>query len=237
MNTKYIYFFVLLILILLGVWFLIDYFKNKSAMPDNPSRVLTVAATIHPLGDIVKKIGGDKIRVITILPAGASPHTFEPKPSDIKNLQTVEAIFVIGHGLDAWSKKLINSVPSVEAYQVDKGIALGKLSFEHHQEEESSKDAQDYDHEHEEGTDPHYWLSPNNGKIIAENVYETLVGLDPVNQSYYLSRLGLLKDELTSLISEAEQKLSPLTNRNLILFHESFNYLANDFNLRVVGVF
>src|SRR5512145_3554851 len=61
-----------------------------------------VAATIFPLYDIVRQVAGPVADVVLILPPGASPHTFEPTPAGVRALAGAGALFVVGHGLDAW---------------------------------------------------------------------------------------------------------------------------------------
>ena len=73
------------------------------------SEKLKVAASINPIGDIVKQIAGDKAEVIVIVKPGESPHTFAPRPSDMKHLAKTDIFFTVGLGLEYWGDKLIKS--------------------------------------------------------------------------------------------------------------------------------
>ncbi|MBU1038727.1 metal ABC transporter substrate-binding protein [Patescibacteria group bacterium] len=190
------------------------------------NQVLQVVATVYPLADLVKQIGQNRVRVVSLLSPGVSPHTFEIKPSDIKNLQSAQAVFTIGYGLDNWFSQLADGLPVKQVYQVTKGITLKQLAFTHHDQEEGESSA-----------DPHYWLSTVNGRIMAGNIYDILVALDPAGQAYYYKNLQILNNELVKVAADGQEKLSSLSTKDLILFHESFNYLAAEFNLKVVGVF
>ena len=98
LKSKKIIIFLLVILIFLIIsGFLI--LKSKS-LSFSAGEKLKVGATIFPLYDIIKNIGGDKIVAVLILPSGASPHTFEVTPEQIKNLIGAKAIFQIGHQID-----------------------------------------------------------------------------------------------------------------------------------------
>jgi zinc transport system substrate-binding protein len=105
-QSKFIIIAVLAISIILGLVF---FATNSTQAPRAIPQQLKVVATIFPIYDIAKNIAGDKAKVVNILPPGASPHTFEPKPSDILALQDASLIFVIGHGLDDWIVGLANS--------------------------------------------------------------------------------------------------------------------------------
>lgn len=196
--------------------------EEPSAPPVKPR----VAVTIFPLYDITRNIVGDKIDVVEILTAGASPHTFELTPQDIVRLQGVRIIFRIGHGLDDWTKTIAGTLPDAEMVLVDKGINLIYSS---------APDAEH--HAGEEGANPHYWLSISDGGIIAGNIEEEVSRLDPENRGYYKANLEAYLLELNRTRKEIEEKVSKLKNKNIITFHDSWAYYANEFGLNVVGTF
>ncbi len=212
---------------------------------------LKVAATIYPLADIVENIAGDKIEVVNIVPPGASPHTFEVTPSSVKELQGAEIIFAIGDPLDTWTADLLSAVDGTEVLTVDDGIDRHEFQYTHHHEEadheedeheheeaDHEEEEHGHGHEHEDGElDPHYWLSTNNAKIIAGNVAAELSWLDPENAEVYQSNLLAYQAELDQVHEEIESILKSLSSRELIVFHESWNYFADEFDLEIAGVF
>ncbi|MDO8303223.1 MAG: metal ABC transporter substrate-binding protein, partial [Sedimentisphaerales bacterium] len=150
---------------------------KQSLPPANDGGKLRVAATIFPLADIARNIGGDKITVITIMPPGASPHTFEPTFEIIRQANGIKALFTVGCGLDNWAQKVTESLGgTIAVIEVSKGISL------RHFEDGSA--------------DPHYWLSLANGGIIAKNIADSLIGLDPANKEYYLKNLAAYQQVL-----------------------------------------
>ena len=194
---------------------------------------LTVATSIYPLSDIAANIGGEKINVVNILSAGSSPHMFELNPSDVKKISQAKILFSIGHGLDAWTNDVVNSAPDVEIFVVDEGIDLMEFGFEHGDEHED-------EHENSvdgENKDPHYWLSADNAKIMAENVAAKLSLLTPENKEYYEANLAAYVKELDDVKKEITGKLAQIKSRKLIVFHESWNYFAREYDLEIVGVF
>ncbi|MHB8831037.1 MAG: metal ABC transporter substrate-binding protein, partial [Patescibacteria group bacterium] len=105
--------------------------SRNSQVTQSPSDTrLQVAATINPLADLVRQIGGEYVAVSDILPPGASPHTFNPAPEQISSAQNVKLFFAIGHGLDSWLKPIVDSVPSASIVTVDRNIQLRDLPLD-----------------------------------------------------------------------------------------------------------
>ena len=136
---------------------------------------LAVAATIFPLADIARNIGGDYVNVTLIIPPGASEHASDLSPRQLQSLAQAQAIFQIGHGLDtALTARIAAATKTAELVTVDRGISLGEFSL-------SGED----EHDHDSGIDPHYWLTVPNAKLIAQTISQTLQELDPANATHY----------------------------------------------------
>lgn len=175
-----------------------------------------VSATIFPLYDLVKEVAGEKIDVELILPPGASPHTFDLKPGDVKKISGSKALFAIGHNLDNWAIKLAGSLGINNISIVDKNINL-------------SKD--------EEGINPHYFLSIENAIIIVTNIAHTLSSIDQSNSGYYLKNSSEYIRELRDLQEELRGDLRNIQNRKIATFHNAWGYFAKDFGLEVAATF
>lgn len=182
-----------------------------------------VAATIFPLYDIVRTIGGDAVDTTLILPAGASPHTYEPTPSVIKQLQGSSLIFQIGHGLDHWTSSITASIPALQTVTVDTNINL--------------RAATDTDEPESDQFDPHYWMNPMNASIIVDSVAKKLSALVPEHTEDFVLRAEKFKTELKDKDAEWKKELSQITNKNIVTFHDAFMYFADHFGLTVVATF
>ena len=225
---------------------------------DSSDEIHNVAATIFPVADIAANIGGDKVKVDTILAPGASPHTFNPAPSDINKIENAAVVFSIGHDLDSWIVEMSeNFNAELNILTVDAGIDLLEFGEDKHNHDEHSDDDHEDDHsaehdhdEHEEedhdddhghnheGTDPHYWLSASNGAIMAENIANTLIELDPANEDYYLSNLNAFKQEMLELDSEIKGVIANGVEKpEMIVFHDSWAYFADRYGLEVIATF
>ncbi|MFZ6014779.1 MAG: metal ABC transporter substrate-binding protein [Patescibacteria group bacterium] len=232
----------LFVILILGILI----FSNQNQFLDDDSGKLKIAATIFPVADIASNIGGDNVEVKTILKPGASPHTFEVTPSDIKSLQDAKVIFAIGWPLDNWTDDILAVDENVKLVKVDNGIEMHLFMENHHHDEDADhEDHDEYGHEedheaedHEEGAmkDPHYWLSVKNAKIIAGNIADVLIEQDPANKMEYQNNLQNYLNELDELEVDLKNELQGLEKRELIVFHESWNYFAKEYGLKIAGV-
>jgi zinc transport system substrate-binding protein len=220
------------------------------------SQAPDIAATIHPLYDITKQVAGDELTVTRILPPGASPHTFEPAPKDLRNLSDIQRVYAIGQKLDDWASELVDSEELV--LTVDEGINLRAYEEhdmhehdtdadhhhdEHHEDKHEHEDAhndhEDTDHnDHEHGEfDPHYWLSTENAAIIANTIAQDLGELYPESAAVFEQNAAAFTRELQTVKTDLEAELAELSNRNIITLHEAWYYFAEDFNLNLAASF
>jgi ABC-type Zn uptake system ZnuABC Zn-binding protein ZnuA len=184
-----------------------------------------VAATIPPLADIVREVAGSSATVIRILPAGASPHTFEPSPGTARDLTRARTIFAIGHGLDDWVVTLAAASGVSRVVRADAGLKLRPVAHR-----DNSRDGREL-------VDPHYWLSCANAKKIATTVEGELASLFPDQAGAFASRRAIYAARLDSLDAEIRSTLARLPSRDIATFHDAFEYFAADYDLRVVAVF
>jgi len=209
---------IILLTILLTSSFLVVLWFNRHKKEESfPSR-LKIVATIFPLFDIVRSIAGDKAETILILPPGASPHTFELTPGKVKEISGARLVFKIG-GLDDWIDKASENSPYVKKITVEQGIEFLASG------------------EGEKTRDPHYWLAAKNGKIIARNIYEELVSLDPGHKNYYFRNLEDFLSSLDEADQEIKKELADIKNKKIIVFHDAWRYFAAEYGLEIAGVF
>ncbi len=173
---------------------------------------LRVAVTIFPLFDIVREIGGDKVEAVLVLPPGSSPHTFEVSPSQVKNLQEAKLFFAIGGGVDDWSGQILNAVKNIELVDLSADIEL-------------------------DNSDPHYWLSPDKALEMISFIEKKLSQIDSQNSEYYKKNVENFKIELEAKAEEWKKKLSELDKKEIVVFHDAWNYFADYFELDIVAVF
>ena len=214
-----------LLIVLLGL--LHGCSKGPSATESGPS----VAATIFPLCDIARNIAGDKLEIINILPPGSSPHTYSLTPRQVRRLEGVRVVFSVGYGLDDWTDTLLDTLPNLRKVVVDRGIDLMESA------EAGKHEHAGGGHNRHEGANPHYWLSIENGKQIARNIAEEIIGLDAANEGYYRANLGAYLSKLDAAKARSEERISRLPRKDIMTFHNAWIYFAEEFGLEVVGAF
>ncbi len=211
-----------------------------------------VTVSIIPQKYFVEKIAKDKISVNVMVQPGFSPATYEPKTSQMRKLANSEVYFSIGVPFEkAWLEKFKNANKNLLVVDTSEGIEklpMAKHSHdedEHkeshiaHKHEEAHNDKEE-NHEHEEhmheGLDPHIWLDPVLVKIQAKNIYKTLVKIDEANSEFYKANYENFIKELDSLYTQLKEILTPVKNRAFMVFHPSWGYFANRFNLEQIAV-
>lgn len=178
---------------------------------------LRAAATIFPVYDILREVGGPAVEPVLILPPGASPHTFEPRPSSAKAAARSAVLFRIGHGLDDWAVRLAEASGVRRVVAVDAGVRLRRYR--------------------DGSVDPHYWLACENGKAIARSVAAELARLLPSRRAEIDGRLAAYLQRLDAADAEIRRMLSGLPSRAIASLHDGFGYFADAYGLEVAAVF
>ena len=186
---------------------------------------LTVAVSLQPYGNLVKMLGGARVNVVTLLPPGADPHNFEPKPAVIKAFSLAQVYFTDGSGLDKnWLPRFLGANKNVKVVNFAKNIEW--MNADHHEH---------HGHHHEENElDPHIWTSPAQVQRLALNIYEILKNLEPENVAYYTACYQRVQEILRKLDRKLVSTVIglPFNRRSFIVFHPSYGYLAKDYKLK-----
>src|SRR4030042_3702657 len=185
---------------------------------------IKVVATITPLADFARQVGGTKVDVTLLLPAGASPHTYEPTPKTVQEISRAKIFIKIGAGLEFWADKLVSAAArDVVTVTCSEGIALIK--------------GEDHNHGHAlSNVDPHIWLDPVICIKIINKIENAFSRADPSNSSYYKKNASEYISRLTSLDREISEKVRTFRTREYITFHSAWNYFSKRYGLRVAGV-
>jgi zinc transport system substrate-binding protein len=197
---------------------------------------LPVVSSIYPVADMVRQIGGEHVDVTVVLPAGASPHTFEPKPGMLKKFSSAKIFFMIGAGLEFWAEKFIRlSDPNLTTVVLSEGIPLIR-TLDHHDE---------YEHRHSKGgvaisealaANPHIWLDPSIARVMVNTITAVLSDVDREYAGTYQHRSDIYLDELNRLDDQISKTIASFTNKKYVSFHASWVYFARRYGLESVGV-
>ncbi len=184
-----------------------------------------IIVSIYPLKIILSEIVGNKMEINVLLPTGNSPHTFEPKPSDIAKIRNSSLLFYVDDNLDGWAAKL-NTKESIPILKLlDKSLLINLNCCHNHK------------HEHiAENIDPHFWTSPIAVKNILPKLTEYILKIDPDNKDFYYKQQEKFTKELNELINNINLQLASIKNNKIFTYHNSFAYFIRDFNLNFGGV-
>ncbi|MEK7247406.1 MAG: zinc ABC transporter substrate-binding protein [Chloroflexota bacterium] len=180
---------------------------------------LNVVATTVQITALAREVGGDKIDLHGIIPAGADAHEYEPTASDLRAVEGADVILRHGMGLDDWIEDTLGA-GDVEPVTVTEGITVQK----------GEEDGETID-------DPHVWHDPTNDKVIVGNIAEALGAADPDNKSAYDANAAAYKQTLDETRDQVQAIINeiPEENRKLVTNHDAFGYFARAFGLEVVG--
>jgi zinc/manganese transport system substrate-binding protein len=195
---------------------------------------LNVVTTTEDLAAIAREIGGDKITVESMARGYQDPHFVEAKPSFILKLQKADLLIAVGRELEiGWLPPLVTQSrnrkiqPGGDGY-LDASTKARILDIPTGQVTRAEGDV------HPQGN-PHYWLDPENGKIIARAIADKLSQLRPNDRAYFDQRTA----DFTTRVAEAEKRwlaaMAPYKGIKVVTYHRSFPNFAERFGLDVIG--
>lgn len=187
---------------------------------------IPVAATTPVLADLVREVGGNRVSVVSVVPPGADPHTFEPTPGTAKALAQSRLLFANGLGLEPFLPRLQNLLP--------KGARVVKLA-EGVQGLICEEEAQGHpDEEHHHGPcNSHLWLDPIHALGYAERIASELARIDPEGKEVYQANLARFQKEVAK--RDQAFKACHLQGLKVVTQHDAFAYFARRYGLKVVG--
>lgn len=202
--------------------FILSACGNTTQKSEKP--ILTV--TLEPLRYFTEAIAGNNYEVVSMVPKGSSPESYDPTPQQLVNLSKSQAYFRIGYiGFEqAWMKKLEANCPNMKVYNTSKGIDLIRDKGHWHG-----------DHFHEGGVEPHVWNSTQNALIIADNIYQALCELDSTHQEDYQKRLDVLKQTIRQTDANVRTLLEN-ADSTFLIYHPALSYFARDYGLKQVSI-
>ncbi len=189
---------------------------------------IKIVCTTTVISDIVKNVGGDKVSVDYLCRGDQDPHFLEVLPSYMLKLRNADIVFKIGLDLEKWLPQLIDGSRNDKLELIDLSEYVSKKEVPTAKVDASQGDVHPYGN-------PHYWLDPENAKIMAEEIYNTLKKFSSQDADYFRKNLDKFKKEIDLNMMNWSIKLSNLKQKNIITFHKSWIYFTDRFGLNVVG--
>lgn len=195
---------------------------------DKQPHKLQAVVTLFPLYDFARQIGGDKVDVQLLLPPGLEPHSFEPKPDDMLNINRADLFIFTNRYMEPWAEKLLKGIDSGSVTAVDAGDGAEFLPL--------AGDGHDHDHGASPGEharlDPHIWLSIPNAQQMVRNIATAFARKDPAHAAFYQANADSYSARLAELDTRFRGELSGCRTKTLIHGgHYAFGYLANRYGL------
>ncbi|URN94281.1 MAG: zinc ABC transporter substrate-binding protein [Candidatus Pristimantibacillus lignocellulolyticus] len=221
---------------------------GSSNVSKDPSHI-QVVTSFYPIYYLTKEIGGEQVDVTNLIATGVEPHDWTPKSKDLITASNADLLLYHGAGLETWIenfKQGLESDSKVAVKEVSEGMTLIDTANEESEHEE------DHDHDHateddhvataEEGhshshtTDPHTWVSPKSALVLASNIKDSLIEVDAEHSAQYEENYNAIVAKLTSIDKQYTDALSNLTKRTIVVSHQSFGYVARDYNLEQISI-
>jgi zinc/manganese transport system substrate-binding protein len=194
---------------------------------------LQVVATYGYIGDIVQRIGKDRVVVVTLARGDYNPHIIIPKPSYIAKLRSADLLIINGGQLEiGWLPQIIKQANNGTVQPGERGFL--DLSMHVHLIDVPTSVSRELGDVHPEGN-PHFFMDPDNIPVIANAITERLSELDPDNQAFYESNNKELFTLWQQNMKTWEEKLKPFKGEKVIEYHRIFDYFLHRFGFTIVG--
>lgn len=193
---------------------------------------IKVVTTTTDMKSITELIGGNKVSVTSIATGYQNPHFVDPKPSYIISLTKADMFVTVGLDLETgWSPQLLSSSRNNKIQKGSQGYVDASAGVNLFQVPSSANRAEGDIHIY---GNPHYWLDPLNGKVIARNIANGLERIDPSNKTFYEANLQAFFTRIDSKIKEWQMKMVSFKGAKIIAYHNEWVYFETRFGLQIV---
>lgn len=187
----------------------------------------SVVASFYPYAYIVEQVGGSFVNVQNLTAPGAEPHDLELKPKQVAAVQEADLVIFQEHFQEAVDTAVEQAARSKQSTVDVAGLITLDAADGHHAED---------GHDHDEDTDPHVWLDPQNMRVITNAVATQLAKVDSSHADDYRANADRLLAKLDALGASFQEGLATCRTRTIVTSHAAFHYLATQFNLTQVAI-
>jgi zinc/manganese transport system substrate-binding protein len=188
-----------------------------------------MAASLPDLASIAAYVGGNEVEVFSVAKANANPHFVEVLPSYMIKISRVAIYLKAGLALDQWADGLIEGSRNTSLSVLDCSAGIDVLDKPAGKVDASMGDV------HPMGN-PHYWLDPRNGSVVADNIAAALAKSDPGHADLFKTNAGKFKEETVKRFAYWKAKMAAVNGKAIITYHSSWVYFAKAFGMRIVGM-
>lgn len=192
-----------------------------------------VYTSFYPYYDFASRVGGEGVEVNLVVPHGTDPHSFEPTPRVLAEIEASDIFIYNGLEFEPWVVGVLELLEGSETIIINAsdGLDLIKVEDNHNQDD-------DNDHENEGDYDPHIWLDPHNVMIISENIKNAFVLISEENSGLFEDNYLTYKEKLLALDEAFKKDIEALSNddKRIIVSHSAFSYLARRYSIEEISV-
>lgn len=226
-----------------------------------------IVTSVKPLGFIAAAIADGVTNTAVIVPAGASPHDYHLKPTDVKTLKNADFVLWIGEDVDGFLEKTVDTLDEKKVLEIAELAEiqplLGKATHHHHEDDHAHKHEHKHSHKHghkhehkhdhhhshkhtnkqekhdheEFSTDWHVWYSPQISQVVAGKLAEKLTALFPEKQALIAQNLADFNRTLAAQSEKISAQLAPFANKGFYVFHDAYGYFNDAYGLKQTGAF
>ena len=191
---------------------------------------VSVVVSIVPLADFAQQVGGEHVTVTTLVPPGASPHTYELTPAQVRQVAEADVLVLIGLGFEFWAEDLIQSAanPDLIVVHTSEGIEIIEDEPEH-----ASRITH---HASRVSGNPHIWLDPQNAIVQVKHIRDALIQADPAHRAAYEANAEAYIRQLEALDEEIAARVATWSQKEFIAFHPAWVYFARRYGLTQAAV-
>jgi len=194
---------------------------------------VNVVATTPELASIAREVGGNLVTVTSLAKPNQDYHQVEAKPTDVVKVKNADVFVRIGLDMDMWADSVLNAARNAKVQQGGKGyVDAGRLIRRKEVPTGNISGASGDIHVY---GNPHYWLDPGNGKVVAYEIDMALRSVDPKNASAYDANYSRFSSAITQHIAGWEQTLAPYKGQSVVAYHDEWVYFFDRFGLRPFG--
>ncbi len=185
--------------------------SSVAAAAPAPAGRISVVASFYPLYEFARQVGGNRVTVRNLVPAGAEPHDYELTPRDVIAVNEARVLIYNGAGLEPWVQKLLPQIPErVVKINASNGIQLMRLGSGGGRGQ----------------IDPHVWLDPVLAQRQVDNILAGIVQADVSDRAVYEANAAAFKAKLGALHERIQRTLAPCRKKVFITTHTTFGYFA-----------
>lgn len=187
---------------------------SKKEVPAGVNNIINTAVTTNPYSDLVKKVGGEKISVLTLIPPGTDPHDFEPSFNQVKEIAGVDIYFRVGEIFtieNNWMGNIRSNNKNIKVVDCSAGINIIDGN-------------------------PHMWLGLEEVKSIIRNISDALSEISPADKEYFKENAAAFISKVDSMDRKIGSVLSEVSNKKMLVYHPAWKYFLSRYNVEEISI-